>query len=150
MNRQKIAIKQDIGNFDYGKTKMNVNNFFENLDELKWERAKLNAQRGLATQCDFSLENKKQPYISVEKDEFSLSAIENNSEEMTKHLSDFNWAQSILSEQEQLYITEYFINGKYENEVVGLLGFNSSDSRAFRKLKRKAIYKFAFVLNLLV
>jgi len=59
-------------------------------------------------------------------------------------------AKSILSEQEQLYITEYFINGKYEDEVVELLGFSRSDSRAYRSLKRKAIYKFAYVLNLVV
>ena len=40
--------------------------------------------------------------------------------------------------------------GKYEDEIVDLLGFNSIDSWAFRKLKRNAIYKFAYVLNLIV
>jgi len=53
-----------------------------------------------------------------------------------------------LSEQEQRYITEYFVNGKYEDEVVGLLGYSGSDSMGFRNLKRKAIFKFAYVLSL--
>ena len=150
MNNRKISMTQDIENFDFVETKNNINNFFLSLEEKKWEQAKLNAQKGLTANYDLSLENKSQPYISVGKDEFNLSALETNNEEIAKHFSDFYWAQSILSEQEQLYITEYFVNGKYEDEVVGLLGLNSSDSRAFRKLKRRAIYKFAYVLNLIV
>ena len=63
-------------------------------------------------------------------------------------MSGYEWAKSILSEKEQLYITEYFENGKYEDEVVGLLGINRIDSRAFRNIKRKAIFKFAYVLSL--
>ena len=49
-----------------------------------------------------------------------------------------------------LYIMEYFINRKYEDELVDLLGFNNSDSIEFKKLKRSAIYKFADFLNLVV
>ena len=150
MVNRKIALQQNINSFNIGETKRNINSFFKNIEELKWEQAKLNVQKGLTTNYDLSLENKNQFYVSVGKDEFNLSALEVSNEEMAKHLLDFHWAQSILSEQEQLYITEYFINGKYEAEVVGLLGLYSSDSRAFRRIKRRAIYKFAYVLNLLV
>ena len=146
----KMSMTQDIETFDFAKTKMNVNVYFENFEKLKWEQAKLNAQKGLTANYDLSLENNKHPYITIGKDDFSLGALEANNEEIEKHLSEFHWAQSILTKQEQMYITEYFINGKYEDEVIGLLGFNSSDSRAFRNLKRRAIYKFAYVLNLLV
>ena len=150
MNNFKMSLTQNSDSFDLGKTKRNVNNFFESLEELKWEQAKLNAQKGLTVKYDCLPENKTQPYIRIGKDEFNLSAIESKNAEMQKYLLDFYWAQSILSEQEQLYITEYFVNGKYEDEVVDLLGFSSSDSSAFRKLKRRAIYKFAYVLNLIV
>ena len=150
MYNRKISQTQKLDSFDLGKTKRNVNNYFETLEALKWEQAKLNAQKGMTVNYDLSAPNKKQPYIPVGKDEFNLSAAETNNEEIEKHLSGFYWAQSILSEQEQLYITEYFVNGKYEDEVVGLLGLNTIDSREFRKLKRRAIYKFAYVLNLLV
>jgi len=149
MNNRRIAPMQDINSFDFVETKKNVNIYFENLDKLRWEQAKLNAQKGLTVNYDFSLEDKQQAYISVGKDEFNLSAIETNNEEIKRHLSDYHWAKSILTEQEQLYIKEYFINHKYEDEIVGLLGFNSSDSGEFRKLKRRAIYKFAYVLSLI-
>lgn len=59
-------------------------------------------------------------------------------------------AKSILSEQEKIYIDECFVNHKYEDEIVALLGFGSSDSNEFRKLKRSAIYKFADFFDLLV
>jgi len=74
------------------------------------------------------------------KDEFKLSAKAEKNEELQKHLSSYYWAKSILSQQEQLYITEYFMNGKYQDEVVGLLGYNGSDDRGFRRLKREAWY----------
>ena len=146
----KISLTQNLDSFDFGKTKKNINNYFENLEELKWEQAKLNVQKGLTANYDFSIENNKQGFITIGKDEFNLSALEDKDGEIQKHLSGFYWAKSILSDEEQRYITEYFVNGKYEDEVVELLGFNSSDSRAFRKLKRRAIYKFAYVLNLIV
>ena len=136
--------------FDYSKTKMNINNYFAYLHELELEQARLNAGYGLTGNYDFSVEYQRQPYIPVRKDEFNLSAKENNDEEIKKYLEGFKWAKSILTEQEQSYIIEYFMNGKYEDEIVDLLGFSSSDSRAFRNLKREAVYKFAYVLNLIV
>ena len=145
----KIAMTQDLDNYDFVGTKKNINNYFETIEKLQWEQAKLNLQKGLTVNYDFSLENKNYPYIQIGKDVFNLSAIEEKGEELKKLLSGFQWAKSILSEQEQLYITEYFINGKYEDEVVGLLGLNSIDDRRFRKIKKSAIYKFAYVLNLL-
>ena len=145
MNRS-MSLTQDMDNFDYGETKKQVNNYFVGLEELKWEQARLNAQKGLTTNYDFSPENKRHAFIQIGKDDFNLSALEDKDGEIKKHLSGFYWAKSILSDEEQRYIIEYFINGKYEDEVVDLLGFNSSDSRAFRKLKRSAIYKFAYVL----
>lgn len=145
-----MALAENLDSFDLKRTKENVNNYFESLEKLKWEQARLNVQKGLTAQYDVLSDDKKQPYVSVGKDEFNLSAIAEKDEEVKKHLSGYYWAKSILSEQEQLYITEYFVNGKYEDEVVNLLGLNSSDSRAFRNLKRRAIYKFAYVLNLVV
>ena len=145
-----MPLKQNLDSFDLGETKKKINNYFENIEELKWEQARLNAGKGLTANYELAHEQKKQPYIRIGKDVFNLSALENKGEELKKLLSDFYWAQSILNEQEQIYIKEYFINGKYEDEVVGLLGFNSTDSRAFRELKRRAIYKFAYVLNLIV
>jgi len=104
----------------------------------------------LTAKYDIASENNRKGYVAAGKDEFNLKAKEEKKEELEKHLEGYQWAKSILSEQELQYITEYFVNGKYEDEVVGLLGFSGSDSRAFRELKRKAIYKFAFVLNLVV
>jgi len=136
--------------FDLKETKKMVNGYFMDLERLEWEHARLSAEKGLTVQYGASNENQRQGYVSIGRDEFNLSAREEKKEELEKHLSGYYWAKSILSEQEQRYITEYFVNGKYEDEVVGLLGFSGSDSRAFRNLKRKAIYKFAYVLNLVV
>jgi len=146
----KLSLTKKIDSYDYLKTKRNVNNYFSDLEELKWEQARLSVQNGLITNYDISNENAKQPYIRVGKDEFNLSAISEKNNELKKHLSGYYWAKSILTEQEQLYIMEYFANGKYEDEVIGLLGYSHPDSTAFRKLKRRAIYKFAYVLNLVV
>ena len=146
----KMTLTEKIDSFDYIETKRNISNYFMDLEELKWEQARLSVQKGLVAIYDEASEHDKQPYIAIGKDEFNLSARAEKDEELKKHLSGYQWAKSILSEQEQLYITEYFVNGKYEDEVVGLLGFNNSDDRGFRKLKRQAIYKFAYVLNLVV
>ena len=145
----KMSLTENLDSFDLKETKRKVNSYFMDLEKLKWEQARLNVQKGLVARCD-SGESKRQPYAVVGKDEFNLGAKAEKDEELQKHLVGYYWAKSILSQQEQLYITEYFVHGKYEDEVVGLLGFNSSDSRAFRNLKRKAIYKFAYVLNLVV
>ena len=81
---------------------------------------------------------------------FNLSAKDLKEEELKKYISGFYWAKSILSDEEQIYICEYFINGKYEDELVDLLGFDTIDSREYRQLKRSAVYKFADFLNLIV
>ena len=146
----KMTISKNSSGFNFKETKNRVSNYFMDLEKLKWEQARLNVQQGLTAKYDDADEDKKQAYVATGKDEFSLAAKEAQKEELEKHLSGYYWAKSILSEQEQLYITEYFVNGKYEDEVVELLGFSRSDSRAYRSLKRKAIYKFAYVLNLVV
>jgi len=146
----KMSLTESLDSFNLRETKDKVSKYFMDLEQLAWEQARLNVQKGLTAQCDSSNENKGQAYVATGKDEFNLSAKAEKDEEIQKHLAGYYWAKSILSEQEQLYITEYFVNGKYEDEVVGLLGYGSIDTRAFRKLKRKAIYKFAYVLNLVV
>ena len=141
---------RNLENFNLKETKRNVSNYFMDLERLQWEHARLNLQKGLTAKCDVANENEKQAYFVTGQDEFNLSAKEGKEEEIKKYLAGYYWAESILSQEEQLYITEYFAKGKYEDEVIALLGFSSSDSRAFRNLKRKAIYKFAYVLNLIV
>jgi len=139
-----------IEKFNLKKTKRRVYRYFMDLERLEWEQARLNVQKGLTAKYDISNENNRQGYIATGKDEFNLKAKEEKNEELEKHLEGYHWAKSILSEQELQYIIEYFANRKYEDEVVDLLGFSGSDSRAFRALKRKSIYKFAYVLNLVV
>ena len=139
-----------IEKFNLKETKRKVYHYFMDLERLEWEQARLNVQKGLTAKYDISNENNRQGYIATGKDEFNLKAKEEKKEEIEKHLEGYQWAKSILSEQELQYIIEYFANRKYEDEVVDLLGFSGSDSRAFRALKRKSIYKFAYVLNLVV
>ena len=146
----RMSLTENLGSFNLKETKREISNYFSDLEKLKWEQARLNVQRGLIARHDVTSGDRKQPYVVTDKDEFNLSAKAEKDEELKKHLSGYYWAKSILSEQEQLYITEYFVNGKYEDEVVGLLGFTSHTSRPYVNLKRKAIYKFAYVLNLVV
>jgi len=146
----KMTLAENLDSYNLRETKKRVNDYFSDLDKLEWEYARLNVQKGLTANYDVSNEDKNQPYVATGKDEFNLSAKEEKRKELANHLAGYKWAKSILSEQEQLYITEYFIYGKYEDEVVSLLGYSGSDSMSFRNLKRKAIYKFAYVLNLLV
>jgi len=141
---------ENLDNFNLKETKRKVSDFFLDFEKLAWEQARLNVQKGLTASYDAAPGDTERPYVIIGKDEFNLSAIGEKNEEIKKHLAGYYWAKSVLSQAEQLYITEYFMNGKYEDEVVSLLGFTSSDSRAFRSLKRKAIYKFAYVLNLVV
>jgi len=145
-----MTLTESLDSFDLRETKKKVNNYFSELDKLEWEQARLDIQKGLTAKYDVANENKNQAYVATGTDEFNLSAKEEKRKELANHLAGYQWAKSILTEQEQLYITEYFINGKYEDEVVGLLGYSGSDSMSFRNLKRKAIYKFAYVLNLIV
>ena len=146
----KMTLTENLDSFDLKETKRKVNDYFSDLEKLKWEQARLNVQRGLTAKYDISNEDKNQPYVVMGKDEFNLSAKAEKSEELEKHLAGYYWARSILSHQEQLFITEYFVNGKYEDEVVGLLGYTGYTSRPYINLKRRAIYKFAYVLNLVV
>ena len=150
MYRNKTLSTQNLRSFNFEETKRNVNSYFVNFENLRWQWAKLNAQKGLTANYDFSVEYRKQPYIAIGKDILNLSAKELKEEEIKSYMSNYYWATSILSDLEQLYIMEYYINGKYEKEIVELLGFNNSDSNEFKRLKRSAIYKFADFLNLLV
>lgn len=147
MNR--TLSSQNLEGFNFEETKKNVNNYFNHYETLQWEWLKLNAQKGLTAEYDFSAEYNKQPFVSIGKDIFNLSAKELKEDEIKEYISNYYWARSILSDVEQLYIMEYFINRKYEDEIVDLLGFNNSDSNEFKKLKRSAVYKFADFLNLL-
>jgi hypothetical protein len=139
----------NIEGFNFEATKRQVNNYFKVLERLEWEFAKLNAQNGQIANYDFSSEYQKQPYIAIDKDVFNLSVKEEREEQLKKYISSYYWAKSVLSDKERVYIHECFINQKYEDEIVELLGFASSDSNEFRKLKRSAIYKFADFFNLL-
>jgi len=141
---------QNLGNFNFEETKRNVSNFFLGLENLEWEWAKLTAQKGLTANYDFELNYSKQPFMKLGVDMFNISARELTEEELKKHISNFYWAKSILSDEEQLYLMEYFVHRKYEDEILDLLGFNSRDNIEFKKLKRSAIYKFADFLSLLV
>jgi len=145
-----MTLTENIDSFNLKETKRKVSGYFMDLEKLQWEQARLNVQKGLIAKLDIANGNEKQPYVVTDQDEFNLLAKAEKDTEIQKHLAGYYWAKSILSEQEQLYITEYFVNGKYEDEGVDLLGFNGSDDRAFTSLKRKAIYKFAYVLNLVV
>ena len=152
MNRVKTLTLSDknLRGFNFEETKRNVNSYFTNMENLKWEWEKLNAQRGLVANYDFSLENRKQPYMQIDRDILNLSAKELTEEELKRHIAGFHWAKSVLSDIEQIYIMEYFVNRKYQDEIVDLLGFNSTDSLDFKRLKRSAVYKFADFLNLVV
>ena len=150
MFSDKTLSTQNLENFSYEETKKNINNYFKNLERLEWELAKMNGQNGLTAKYDFSVDYEKQPYIPIGKDEFNLSAKENTEEQFKNFILSYYRAKSVLSDIEQLYITEYYINRKNENELIDLLGYDSIDNNGFRKLKRSAIYKFADFLNLVV
>lgn len=150
MYKDKILSIQNLECFNFEETKKNLNNYFMYLEKLDWELAKLNAQKGLTANYDFSSLYKEQPYTPLDKDVFRLSAKEHKEEQLKQYLSTYYWAKSVLSDIEQLYITECFLNHKYEDEIVDLLGFSNSDSNEFRKLKKSAVYKFADFLNLIV
>ena len=150
MYRNRTLSSQNLEGFNFEETKRNVSNYFTSLETLEWEWAKLNAQKGLSANYDFETEYSSQPYSSIGKDIFNISAKELKEDEIKEYISNYYWAKSVLSDEEQLYIAEYFINRKYEDEIIDLLGFNSSDSNDFKKLKRSAIFKFADFLRILV
>jgi len=141
---------ENLEKFDFEETKRNVNSYFLGLENLEWEYAKLNAQKGLTANYDFSVEYRGHPYMKIGTDIFNLSAKELTEEELKKQISSFYWAKSILSDEEQIYLMEYFVNRKYEDEILDLLGFNTRDNIEYKKLKKSAVYKFADFLSLLV
>lgn len=150
MYKDKILSSKNLEHFNFGETKKNVINYFIQLEKLEWELAKLNVQKGLTANYDFSVEYKRQPYSPIGKDELCLSVKEDKEKQLKQYISSYYWAKSILSDKEKIYIKECYISHKYEEELVDLLGFTSSDSNEFRKLKRSAIYKFADFLNLII
>lgn len=150
MFKEKILSNRNLENFDYEATKQEVINYFEDIEKCEWEYAKIRAQKGLTSNYDLSVEFQKQPYTPIKKDYFNLMAKENREEQLKKYLTSYYWATSILSVNEKLYIQEYFINHKYQDELADLLGFNSCDNHAFRRLRKSAIYKFADFLDLIV
>ena len=145
----KTLSSQNIENFNYEETKKNVSEYFRYLEKLQWELAKLNAQKGLVANYDFANGYQKQPYIPIGKDTFNISARGYTEDQLKDYIATYYWAKNLLADKEQLYIKEYFINNKYEDELVDMLGVGSSDSNEFRQLKRSAIYKLADFLNLL-
>jgi len=148
MYNKKILSMQNLKCFDFVGTKKNILNYFTYLEKLEWDWDKLNSHKGLITNYNFTVEYQNQPYSPIGKDEFNLSAKEINEAQYKKYMSSYHWATSKLSDKEQLYIREYFVNRKYEEELVDLLGFNGIGDYEFIKLKRSAIYKFADFLNL--
>ena len=136
----KILSCKVLGIFDFEETKKNVFNYFVTLEKLEWELAKLNAGRGLSVNYGFEAEYKKQPYIPFGKDMFNLSAKENKEEQLKKYIAGYYWAKSILSDSEQLYIKECFVNRKYEDEIVDLLGLVSSNCNEFKQRKQKELW----------
>ena len=149
MYSEKILSFENLENFDFNRTKKNIINYFKIIEKLQWELAKITAQNGLVVKIDFSTEYQKQPYTPVGTDIFNLSIKEQKQEQLKKYLYSYYWAKSVLSDKEQLYIEECFVHGKYEDEIIDLLGFYSANNRDFRELKRSAVYKFADFLNLL-
>ena len=141
---------KNMENFNLVETIKNVKNYFRCLEKLYWEWNKLNAGKGLTANYDFAVEYKKQQYIPIGKDVFNLSAKEEKGEQLKKYIASYYWAKSILSDMEQLYINERFINGKQERELIDLFGFSSIDSSDYQNLKRSSIYKFADFFNLVV
>lgn len=137
-------------NFNFEKTKKNINNYFEELENLEWELKKTDIQKGLISNYYFSDESQKQSITTKGKDVFNLSIKEKKEEQIKNYISNYRGAISALSDKEQLYITEYFINRKYGDELADLLELGTTDSREFRRLRKSAVYKFADVLNLVV
>jgi len=149
MFTKKTLTKKKLKEFDFEKTKNNVRKYFEKLEHIEWELAKINIQKGLSVDYDLAVEYKRKPYIRIGKDEFCLSAKEYKEDELKNYLFSYYWGRSFLTHEEQVYIHEYFINHKYEYEIAGLFNCAYYDSYGFWKLKRSAIYKFADFLNLI-
>jgi len=55
MYSDKILSMRNLENFDFVETKRNVKKYFRYLEGLEWEWEKLNAQKGLIINYDFSI-----------------------------------------------------------------------------------------------
>jgi len=150
MYNDKILSSQNLENFDFEATKKNVNDFFVTLELIEWEWAKLVAHTGLPENYEFSDEYTKEPYSPIGKDVFGISAKDCKEDQVKKFISNYYWAINCLSQLEQTYIVEYFVNRKYEGELMEQLGFYNTDSNEFRRLKKSAVFKFADFLNIVV
>ena len=148
MYMEKTLSMQNLDEFDFEETKRNIVNYFYVLEKLEWEWLKLNTQKGLSANYDYGTEYRKQPYIPIGKDIFGLSAKDRKEEELKRYISTYYWAKSTLTEKEQIYIVECFVNHKGEKEIVDILDLDRTDSNEFRNLKRSAVYKFADFLDL--
>jgi len=149
MFKDKLLSSKNLEDFCYVETKKNVEEFFRNFEKLEWRLARLN-NHSKASTYDLAVKYTNQPYIPMGKDIFNISAIDYTEEEMKQYISNYYWAKSLLSGIEQVYIEEYFLNRKYNDEVASILGIYSTDSSEYRKLKRSAVYKFADFLDLIV
>ena len=150
MFNNQVLSCQNLENFNFEETKKRLKNYFNNLEILVWEWEKLNAQKGLIANYNFSLGHKSQAFIPIGQDDFNMSAKEMTEEQLISYISNYQRAKSVLSDMEKSYIKECFVNRKHEGEIIEILGFENSDSNGFRKLKRSAVYKFADFLDLVV
>ena len=140
---------KNLEDFDFYETKNNIKGYFKELENLEWELIKLNGQKTLTRNYGLKDFDKKQ-YISKGQDEFNLVAKERIKEQLKKYLSDFQIAKNLLSDIEQLYIVEVYVNRKRECEFIDTLGFSYRDNHEYRRVKKSAIYKLADVLGLVV
>ena len=148
MFKEMILSNEDLEDFDFEQTKENVIIYFKEIKNLEWDIAKLKEIKVLTTNYDFTSEH--MPYISIGKDQFDLSAIEDKEKLLEIYKSCYCCAKSLLSDVERIYIEERFVNRKKECELIDLVGCNSVDSNEFRQLKRSAVYKFADFFGLVV
>ena len=150
MYNDKILSMQNLCDFNYEETKKEVKKYFRKIEKLEWKLARINIQKGLIAKYDLTVEYQKHPFKPISKDDFNLSVKENIEEQYIRYMSNYYWAQSVLSEKEQIYIEQCFISCKCEEEIIGVLGFKYVDDYDFKKLKKSAVYKFADFFDLVV
>ena len=148
MFNEKLLFIENLNDFDFIKTKKNIQMFFKNLQKLEWKWKTFNFQKGLISNYDFDAKYKRIPYSPIGKDIFNLSIKEFKEEEFKKYMSNYHWAINGLNENEQSYIIECFFYRKNQDEIADLLGFTGKDCHNYRNLRKSAIYKFADLLNL--
>jgi hypothetical protein len=149
MFEKRTLSNKELKKFDFEGTKSSVRKYFENLENIEWELAKINIQKGMTANYDLAVEYKNNPYIRIGKDEFCLSAKEYKEDELKNYLFSYYWGKSFLTDKEQIYIHEHFVNHRYEYEISEMIGCAYPDDYEFRKIKKSAVYKFANFLNLI-